>query len=336
MAETTAKFLVSVIIPTYNRADVVSRAVNSVLKQSYKNIEIIVVDDASEDQTARVVQQLKDENEINAENATKKKNTNTTNITNAISINYISHESNLGGSEARNTGISLAQGEFVAFLDSDDIWLPDKLQLQLNAIALQEKQNNLDNLVCYSQFKKSFRVFYQASVLPAQAKQERENIPDYFWLAGGEMLTSTLLISRALASKTLFKKGLLKHQDLDFVISLEKQGAKFVFVPQVLTIWHNEPRCDRISRQVNYQISLDWIEHYRQQISEGAYQGFLLKEIVPKMIKEPEKRTIAAKLIFKAWRAGVISTFYGLYLLLKSLMPLNYQQQIKRQIKRQT
>ncbi|WP_319421377.1 glycosyltransferase family 2 protein [Pleurocapsa sp. FMAR1] len=301
------KPLVSVIIPTYNRANVIHRSISSAIKQSYQKIEIIIVDDASTDDTSQIIQQIND-----------------------TRIIYICHQINLGGSEARNTGIKNAQGKFIAFLDSDDVWLPDKLQHQLAIISQHKCQ---DNLVCYTQFQKSSQIFYQRSILPAKSKQEQETTPEYFWLSGGEMLTSTLLVSRILASRTLFQTGLIKHQDLDFVIRLEKQGAKFIFVPQVLVIWHNEQRCDRISCQVNYQASLDWIQQYRQHISDDAYQGFLLKEIVPKMIKEPANQSIATNLIFQAWRKGIISPFYGLYLLLKSSIPHNYQQQIKKIIK---
>ncbi len=307
MTKIVEKLLISVIIPTYNRADLIIRAIASIREQVYQNLEIIVVDDASNEDIAQVVQQINDSR-----------------------IKYIRHPTNLGGSEARNTGIKHSQGEYIAFLDSDDVWLPNKLSSQLAAIVAQEER---DNLVCYSQFQKSFHVFYQPSVLPQRGKQTEETIADYFWLAGGEMLTSTLLISRSLAAATLFQSGLPKHQDLDFTLRLAQQGAKFIFVPQVLIIWHNEPRSDRISRTVNYQLSLNWIEQYRPQISERAWLGFLLKEVVPKMIKEPENKAQAARLILQAWRARVISPFYGLFLLIKSAIPRHYQQQLKKLIK---
>jgi len=301
MSEIANGLLVSVIIPTYNRADVVKRAITSVQLQTHKNLEIIVVDDASADNTAEVVLSIIDNR-----------------------IRYICHKANLGGSAARNTGINQARGEYIAFLDSDDVWLPNKLTVQMEVIITHAAQNNI---VCYGQFQKSNQVFYQRSILPIRGKQQ-STIAEYLWLFGGEMLTSTLLISRNIATATLFKSKLVKHQDLDFVIRLEKQAAKFIFVPQVLTIWHNEARGDRISRQINYQASLDWIDQYRSQISDRAYQGFLLKEIVPKMVKEPASQAQANQLIVKAWQDKVISPFYGLYLLLKSIIPRNYQQKI--------
>lgn len=307
MVKIVEKFLISVIIPTYNRADLIIRAIASVREQVYQNLEIIVVDDASDEDIAQVIEQINDSR-----------------------IKYIRHQTNLGGSEARNTGIKHSQGKYITFLDSDDVWLPNKLSSQLAAIFAQKER---DNLVCYSQFQKSFQVFYQRSILPQKGKQTEETIADYFWLAGGEMLTSTLLISRDLAAATLFQSGLPKHQDLDFTLRLGQKGAKFIFVPQVLVIWHNESRSDRISQIANYQLSLNWIESYRHQISERAWLGFLLKEVVPKMIKEPENKTQAARLILQALRERVISPFYGLFLLVKSAIPRHYQQQLKKLIK---
>jgi len=102
---------ISVIIPTYNRAHTLPRALQSVRNQNYDNIEIIVVDDFSNDNTELLMSK--------AENA---------------DIRYISHNQNFGPAAARNTGIKSATGEYIAFLDSDDIWLPNKLSFQLEIL----------------------------------------------------------------------------------------------------------------------------------------------------------------------------------------------------------
>ena len=99
---------VSVIIPTYNRAHLVSRAIKSVLNQNFQDFEIIVVDDGSTDNTEEVIKSFKDKR-----------------------IRYIWHEINKGGNAARNTGLKNSRGEYIAFLDSDDEWLPEKLERQL-------------------------------------------------------------------------------------------------------------------------------------------------------------------------------------------------------------
>ncbi len=101
---------VSVVIPTYNRARLISRAIQSVLNQSYQNLEIIIVDDGSMDNTEDTVRSFKD-----------------------VRIVYIRHEINKGASAARNTGIKASRGEYIAFQDSDDEWFPDKLDHQMKA-----------------------------------------------------------------------------------------------------------------------------------------------------------------------------------------------------------
>jgi len=99
---------VSVIIPTYNRAHLVGRAIRSVLNQTYQDFEIIVVDDCSTDNTEEIVKGFNDHR-----------------------IRYMRHDRNRGGSAARNTGIKASQGKYIAFLDSDDEWLPEKLEKQI-------------------------------------------------------------------------------------------------------------------------------------------------------------------------------------------------------------
>lgn len=106
------KPIVSVILPTYNRAHLVGRAINSVLNQTYQDFEIIVVDDGSTDDTKEVINSFTD-----------------------TRIRYIKHQQNKGGSAARNTGIKLANGKYIAFQDSDDEWLPQKLEIQVEAFS---------------------------------------------------------------------------------------------------------------------------------------------------------------------------------------------------------
>ena len=98
--------LVSVVIPSYNRAYIVGQAIESVLRQTYSNVEVVVIDDGSTDDTASVVKAFDER------------------------VRYI-YQPNAGIAVARNSGIAAARGEFVAFLDSDDVWLPWKLEAQM-------------------------------------------------------------------------------------------------------------------------------------------------------------------------------------------------------------
>jgi glycosyltransferase involved in cell wall biosynthesis len=97
------------VLPTYNRADLLPNSIESVLNQTYADLELVVVDDASSDRTEPVVRGFDDPR-----------------------IRYVAHETNQGVSAARNTGIARSRGDIVAFQDSDDEWLPEKLRKQMD------------------------------------------------------------------------------------------------------------------------------------------------------------------------------------------------------------
>lgn len=113
---------ISVIIPTYNRAHLIKKSLQSVLDQTLQPYEIIVIDDFSTDDTEEVVKSL-----------------------NSPLIKYVKNQRKKGANGARNTGILMAQGEFIAFHDSDDIWLPEKLKLQRDFLAARP---NIDMCFC--------------------------------------------------------------------------------------------------------------------------------------------------------------------------------------------
>jgi len=101
---------VSVIIPTFNRSKLVVNAIQSVLSQTYRDYEIIVVDDGSTDNTAEALAPYMDR------------------------IQYV-YQANLGASAAQNRGVQLARGKWISILASDDLWLPTKLEAQLKVVA---------------------------------------------------------------------------------------------------------------------------------------------------------------------------------------------------------
>ena len=103
---------VSVIIPTHNRARVIRRSVESALRQTHQDFEILIVDDGSTDETLDVVKPLLRDQQVR----------------------YVRHEEQKGQNAALNTGIRNSNGDYVAFLDSDDMWVPQKLELQLRAL----------------------------------------------------------------------------------------------------------------------------------------------------------------------------------------------------------
>jgi glycosyltransferase involved in cell wall biosynthesis len=133
--------LVSVIIPSYNRERLIIKSVNSVLNQTFTDYEILIIDDASTDNTKEVIDNLKLEN-----------------------IRYFRLEKNGGQCIARNFGIKQAKGDYIAFLDSDDEWLPRKLELQVKCF-----EEGPDNLGCVYGF------CYQTDVIKNETITVNEN-----------------------------------------------------------------------------------------------------------------------------------------------------------------
>ena len=123
MIKDESKLLISVVTPTYNRADFIIEAVESVIEQTYENWEMIIVDDGSKDDTRTVLQPYLDK---------------------YSAIKYF-YQDNQGQSVARNRGIKESQGDYICFLDSDNKWLPKKLELSVDAAV---KNPDIDVFLC--------------------------------------------------------------------------------------------------------------------------------------------------------------------------------------------
>jgi glycosyltransferase involved in cell wall biosynthesis len=199
--------LVSVIIPTHNRGTLLDRAVQSVLAQTFQDFEIIIVNDCSTDQTRDYLARL---------------------VLANSKVQAIHHDKALGGSRARNAGIALAKGKWIAFLDDDDTWLPEKLALQLQALNA-----NPDAVACSA----SYRVNY-----PLNLKKIAH--PPL------EVSLSTLLRSNCLGGASVcicaaevlkrvagFDDKLRSAQDWDLWVKLREQG-KIISVPEVLVQYY--------------------------------------------------------------------------------------------------
>lgn len=120
------KNLVSVIIPTYKRANLIFEAISSVLAQTYQNFEIIVINDGYQDETEQIIAKINDPR-----------------------VKYI-YQENSGPASARNTGIKNANGCYIAFLDSDDLWHEDKLEKQLKIL---DKNPRVGIVSCHSSYR---------------------------------------------------------------------------------------------------------------------------------------------------------------------------------------
>lgn len=215
--------LVSVIIPTYNRKDFLKIAVKSALKQTYENLEIIVVNDNPDVSHEKVMNTLDDRR-----------------------ITYIEHEQNRGGAAARNTGIKNSQGGYIAFLDDDDIWLPEKIEKQVKCI---ESQNG-DYVGAYCGYFGIYQFlgFDKIKRIFAKNMDADEIIIDIFtqdFHPGG---TSSLIIKRKYIENIGgFDESFERHQDYEFLIRLLKHGGIIpVKEPLLIKYYTSPPKAEKV------------------------------------------------------------------------------------------
>lgn len=187
---------VSVIIPTYNRADLLPRSIQSVLDQTYKNLEIIVVDDGSRDGTQQRVRSINDHR-----------------------LKCARHPKNRGAAASRNTGIELASGKYIAFQDDDDQWLPEKLEKQVHILETTSNKVGMvySDMWRVSQGKKNY--YHSPKFLPSDGIVYKEALAYGVGFIG---LQSVLFRSECFDRIGLFDENLRCFIDLELFIRVSK------------------------------------------------------------------------------------------------------------------
>ena len=247
---------ISVIIPTFNREKLVGDSIKSVLNQSYKNLEVIVVDDGSEDNTKQEIDKIKDNR-----------------------IKYIKLKKNYGASTARNIGIKIAVGQYISFQDSDDFLYPYKLEKQM--INIINKKSNLDFCKIKVIFNSSYNLFYP------NERQEKSilkgNIFKELISRGNFISTQSILVKSNFIRKYYFDTNLPRLQDYDIVLRMIPK-VKISYTNRVLIDLHLQK--DSITRaqyklkQAIYML-LKKNYNFNQQRKEAFinYLKYLLKSL---------------------------------------------------------
>ena len=199
---------VSVVIPTHNRVNLLSRAIQSVLNQTYKDFEIIIVDDASSDETGDMIENLSDPR-----------------------IKYVRHVDNQGGAAARNTGIKHSRGSYIGFLDDDDEWLRTKLESQVEYL---ETERSVD--VVYSGFL--VRDLEKGKIIGKVLPEKKGDIFSDLLRDNCVGTTSTVLIRNdCLERSELFDEKMPSCQDWDMWLKLSK-CCVFDYIDEPLVIYN--------------------------------------------------------------------------------------------------
>lgn len=276
--------LVSIVIPTFNRKERVFQALGSVSQQTCRAFEVIVVDDCSDDGTADAVRAASF----------------------PFPVAVVSLETNQGPAAARNAGILEAKGKYVAFLDSDDVWFPEKLARQLACFdALPDPQHT----VLYAQVRLQRK--YETLVRPVRAKAAGEAIADYVFVNGGYLDQNTIMLPTRLARAVMYRTGMRLHEDWDFYMRLEEQGAEFVMLAMPLGITYDDSSVGRASAAQPLR-SLALLEEWKPKISPRAYAGLRAK-LAPQLRGQAPLR--ACRFIVDGYRLGAISHWMALSLM---------------------
>ncbi len=234
----------SVVIPLYNRADIVGDTIRSVQGQDWQDFEIVVIDDGSRDDPAPVIEAIGDPR-----------------------VRYI-RQDNAGGGAARNHGIKAARGRYIAFLDSDDLFLPGKLSIMAQALKDDDGRT-----VLYSRMKVD-RGVDRYWIRPDRGIRDGEDVGEYLFCANQFMQTSTMVVPSDMARKVLFDPALKKGQDLDFCVRLQGAGARFKMIDEPLTVWLDATEAGRTSYVRGYETSLDWLDRCGHMLTGRARRGY--------------------------------------------------------------
>ncbi len=255
-SQTNEDFTICVVIPAYNIADYIARAIDSVLAQSRKPDQIIIVNDGSTDNTGEIIKGYGDK------------------------VTYI-HQQNAGLAAARNTGIKNTDCDWIALLDGDDEWLQDHLKLQSeiakNNPDLKWSTGNYYDYL-FSNNKRSPHITPEAVKKLLQGKQYFDNYFEAFTLGAGGHPNTMFMKRSVIAEAGMFKHGLRFAEDWDMWMRMAYRHPKIGFVTEPIAVYyldrpgslmHDTPKQERIDTNLKL---MD--EHLRLAQDAGSLKLF--------------------------------------------------------------
>jgi glycosyltransferase involved in cell wall biosynthesis len=259
--------LVTTVIPTRDRPALVKRAVHSALNQTYPNMEVVVVVDGPDGTTRE---------ELAANSDAR--------------LRIIELPRRMGGSEARNRGVESARGEWIALLDDDDEWLPEKTEVQMRLAKRSSFRYPIVSSRLYLRTPQYELVWPRDE--PSKPICEYLLVRNH-WSYGGALLsTITLLFPKNLYKLVPFKSGLPRHQDLDWVLrATQQEGAGIEFAPEPLAVWHKAEGRKSVSSAADWRGSYAWIWSVRGMITPRAYGSFIASDVAWQAAAQHDWRT---------------------------------------------
>lgn len=268
----------SVVMPCYNRARELNWAIRSVLDQTLPDFELVIVDDASGDAVERVIRSFPDPR-----------------------IFHIRNPDRLGAAGSRNRGVAAARGEYICFLDSDDVYLPQKLSKLKNIIQARRQPA----VVCHRQFRlrQDRSDVSTFEVIPVRFPANGEHLSDYLFMEGNWLQINCVTVTADAARCVDFDASMTLWEDTKYVLELWNAGHEFVFSDDILSVYFDEMQASRSSLQQSELLHAKMYEFLKSRgtpASVRAFEAAALSDAV--FFRHP---LTALSYVVSGYRAGV-------------------------------
>lgn len=296
--------LVSIIIPTYKRPDTVHRAVDSVLRQTYEDLEVIVVDDNDPGTEARTLTEAS-----------------MTKYVEDARVHYVKHPRNMNGSAARNTGVRESHGVYIAFLDDDDEFYPQKIESQVKCMGSRDHSWG----ACYADY---VQLDINGKIVMRNGEHREGNLflevlkRNLFIHAGSNMMVRRTVFEELNG----FDESFLRNQDIEFMVRLlRKYKLAYVRAPGVIVHMHKKESAIAISElTAQYKQKFNHYIHALNQKDMTDVDTYLNLQIIRSMLLTRHNCVEAFKMIKKENVSIYITARYFAYLLIRRIRKKSY------------
>jgi glycosyltransferase involved in cell wall biosynthesis len=237
----------TIIIPCFNRPNDLREAIGSCLAQTFSEFELIVVDDCSDEPLEDICKEFADSR-----------------------IKYYRNKTNRGVSHSRNIGIDLAAGDYITFLDSDDVYLPDRLKILDGYIRDASTAPSI-------LFHRQYRIISRngaSAVAPSRMPFEGERLDEFVLIWGNFIQTNSFVIERQLAKRIKFDILCKRHEDTKFFLECWLASSSYMACTETLSIYHDFPLSSRLSKQPGSALLQPLLSWTAQNCSPKASAGF--------------------------------------------------------------
>lgn len=281
--------MVSVIVPVYNNETYLGQAINSIMQQTYKDIEIIVVDDGSTDNSSKIAEDFEQ-------------------------VKYI-YQANSGPSAARNKGVSASRGEYIAFLDSDDMYAKNKIEVQVRTL-----EQNKDVDIVYNDCIVVDKNLNYINTLKSEGVYENEK--DFLCMLLFRQIIpippSIMLRRKCFEDGYFYNNGYKHAEDYEFIIRLA-QKYKFKYIPKPLYIYrrheNNLTNAHNLQqdREINVLRELGY-SRIEEIVGETSFSDLDKRYLLAKIYIKMSEYKLAKEILLQLKKEGFNNSYLGFYL----------------------